>query len=421
METLYKYSKYNIVIDESETSVTIYNTYSSQHTELSKADYAELVNNQSIDLGDYPVYLAQQGFIVPVALDETEKIQKEINDIQQNGISTRLQFVIAPTTLCNYKCKYCYESNINTAHSMDIDTEKKVIDFIKKKHQETPTDKIVLNWHGGEPLLCMDTIIRISTAIKEYCSEHKIVIKNYMFTNGYLLNDKNIELLSSIGEFDLIIPIDGTGELYENIKGTPDGAYKVLIDNLCKCHDTFNITINFNISESNADSIIDVINELKLKRKLNVYIRPMKIETYCTRSKYTYISDAEFTEVHRIFWNYISRNNIENEPFILNKHRVPCVSVDRNHYVIGPQGELYRCEHGIGNNQFSIGNIDDMHTTGDDTWIKYKLPEKCLKCAIMPICLGGCISNRELDDINANCTERIQQVINLHKNVLMVK
>jgi len=56
---------------------------------------------------------------------------------------------------------------------------------------DVPEDFIRIDWYGGEPLLAIDTIDRIST----YLINKKINFTAGMVTNGYLLTPENVDVL----------------------------------------------------------------------------------------------------------------------------------------------------------------------------------------------------------------------------------
>ncbi len=75
METLYKYSQFNITAKETDDKLLLYNTYTSKGRWISRVDYDDIIDKDNIDLGDVSVRLAEDGFIVERDTDETAYAQ----------------------------------------------------------------------------------------------------------------------------------------------------------------------------------------------------------------------------------------------------------------------------------------------------------------------------------------------------------
>ena len=59
---------------------------------------------------------------------------------------------------------------------------------------------------------------------------------------------------------------------------------------------------------------------------------------------------------------------------------------------IGPDGNLYRCENALGNENCKIGDLEKgLYYNGEDiSYIDYEPLEKCKTCSLYPICGMGC-------------------------------
>lgn len=67
-----------------------------------------------------------------------------------------------------------------------------------------------------------------------------------------------------------------------------------------------------------------------------------------------------------------------------------------NGFVIGSEGEIYKCWSEVGNLHKSVGNIRYPEKMDSEKNSKYIIggscfeAEECKTCAILPICQGGC-------------------------------
>lgn len=130
----------------------------------------------------------------------------------ENGISKNISFVV--TQDCNLRCKYCYMTHKNTSGRMSLETAREAVDFFLA--QDYPQSSVVWDFVGGEPLLEIDLIDRISDYIKirTYETNHKWKDR-YMFnmsSNGILYETPAVQqyLTKNAGKVHVGITIDGT-------------------------------------------------------------------------------------------------------------------------------------------------------------------------------------------------------------------
>ncbi len=98
---------------------------------------------------------------------------------------------------CNLRCKYCYLAHKNNLRKMDFETAKRAVNYVLSAQNIYNQPSVVWNFIGGEPLLEIDLIDKISDYIKEqmYLTNHPWV-DNFMFsigTNGILYNEDKVQ------------------------------------------------------------------------------------------------------------------------------------------------------------------------------------------------------------------------------------
>ena len=110
-------------------------------------------------------------------------------------------FNIWVTEKCNLCCTYCYETSKRTL-SMSDETIGKTIAFIRKNFQIN--DYNMINFHGGEPLIAADIILRI---VSECNSMGRFCYS--LTTNGLLLNEDLAKKLID-SRIYISLSLDGT-------------------------------------------------------------------------------------------------------------------------------------------------------------------------------------------------------------------
>lgn len=169
-------------------------------------------------------------------METREIIMGSLGQSFNNGQAKDITFCV--TEECNLRCKYCYMTGKNSFHRMSLDVAKKAVDYFLS--QETDMDAVIWDFIGGEPLLEIDLIDKISDYIKEqmYIRNHPW-FNNYMFslgTNGLLYNDPRVQayLKKNATHISIGITIDGTKAKHDLNRVFPDGSgsYDAIIENV---------------------------------------------------------------------------------------------------------------------------------------------------------------------------------------------
>lgn len=305
-----------------------------------------------------------------------------------------LSLTIAPTTACNFSCPYCYEHGI-APKSMNNDVLKKTIDFIRERSSLT-NNNISITWYGGEPLLAIDSILLIYENLKD----SKInILDSSMITNGYYLNDSNIENLKRLDIKTIQITLDGANPSSHNRRRNNNniGSWEVIlknIDNLLTKNYNIDILIRCNLDKKNVNEYYTLQKYLNKRwnnhKNIHIYSAPLKDYETCSGSECSYMTDQE-AELFKI--NELIKD--DKLPYFKYNYR-GCTATQLNGFVIGPEGELYKCWNDMGRKEkvvdtvFSDGNLKQEvlfnylmnNTIFDD-------PE-CEQCKLFFVCNGGC-------------------------------
>jgi radical SAM protein with 4Fe4S-binding SPASM domain len=139
---------------------------------------------------------------------------------------------IAPSTLCNFKCRICnprYSSQI-TVEDLKHTTDPKQISYLKdllklanwdssyfeKSMEELNYDFEHLHFLGGEPLL-LPELARILEKVIESGNSKKMQLE--FNTNGSQFPDKIIKLFNQFQKVELLLSIDNIGPRFEVERG----------------------------------------------------------------------------------------------------------------------------------------------------------------------------------------------------------
>lgn len=106
--------------------------------------------------------------------------------------------VMSLTGRCNLACRYCYASAQDTG-TMDWETCRRAIDLAA-----APGESFVLQLSGGEPLLALPLIRKLTS----YVREREISARLQIQTNGTLLTEEAADFLAAT-KFGIGVSLDG--------------------------------------------------------------------------------------------------------------------------------------------------------------------------------------------------------------------
>jgi len=351
--------------------------------------------------------ILEMGFVVDEKRDETYEYLYARKCLSFDSQPKRLSYVIAPTMDCNYNCDYCFESNKSNIFC-NKETINNIISFIIDQiNNNEQIENLHITWFGGEPLMQFDTIAYISKEIICYCKERSIKYTANIITNGYLLNQTKINMLRNININDIQITVDGLAETYQLAKGCKANCFEKVMDNIKNLKNIIRTTIRINVSKRNLNEIKELISYIIEYINDSVKIHLAPLHAYNNEVYKIVLNNKDFQDFKKSIEDWMIENNYKKNIMISlpSIHLTVCDAMRGASFVIDPEGFLYKCNHHIGHKEKSVGNIATGYINNQIAYdfVNNALPKKCLKCDILPICAGGCISNRLENGINVDC------------------
>jgi len=431
----YYWSKYNSIFRDDKYGYFLYNSLSNKFFELNEDNYNILLSLQKekkisqnkLSVINKSVFDILLKTLILVG-ENVEKLELLKKQHQRNKISydtSNLTLTICPTLGCNFTCSYCFENSQNDFNKMDNNVLGQILKFVKKFEK---AKDLSITWYGGEPTLAFEVIKTLTNKIKLLDINFK---EASIITNGYLLNKKKISSLNDLNINSVQVTIDGKKEIHDSrrflLSGKP--TYEKIIKNI---QDLMNspyegsCDIRVNIDNSNYSEYVELRHKLlKIFQNKKVFVYAGRVETFNdnTCGLNCNLSSNEWTD----FTINLFRNNSEAP----SEHIYPngnlenvCSANSINSFVIGPNGELYKCWEDVGKNEYIVGNIfEDNHITNPELISMYDigtnpyLDNECIDCSILPICGGGCV-NRRLRDKFFN--EKGMNYCSLYKDNLVM-
>lgn len=409
-----KLSNYNYWYKSQNDDYFIWNTISGSIIKIDPNEYELLSSHQFGKMEDNIVEnLKNNGVLISDEIDELRILEF---DSLYFSFNNPIHIRILTTTACNAKCPYCYEKDLPSI-TMTKSTADQVVTFIKERILNTQglsTDKIHIEWFGGEPLVNHSII----SYICDKMSQNNLSFESTMASNAILFSERVVQEAKERWNLQRVqITLDGIFEDYNNAKGVLPGTFELVINNikLLLANDIWvSIRINYFGQDNTVISLIHYISHefLQQKERISIYIYPLF--NACEEIPASIMENVIM--LNRII---ISEGLMNKEEIYYRRYRnTRCFATNLHGFTVAPDGLLYNCTHAM-NKQESIGSIwkYSNYNTNKLLFLHTSFSEKCKSCFLLPICKGGCKA-AELGKANMNQCIIYKSVIDLVLNEL---
>ena len=395
-----KPSRYNHFIPFSSGQSIAYNALSNALALIDnqKLDsFYQFVEN-GIDIEDDKLRedLLRGTFLLEDDIDEMAVVR--FNMLRGRYATNVLTLTIAPTSDCNFRCIYCYQKEVSGCDYMTESIEDAIVQLLES--QKSRLQAFSVTWYGGEPLLALPNIQRLSERFIAICDEKDILYSANMITNGYLLTKEALDILKSVRVDFIQITLDGSPEQHNKKRPFKDGSgtFWTILNNLRYGYDMLpRVSLRINLDRDNpsaGSAVKNYLTEYALLDKVTPYFGCIRNDNDCYDDDRC-INVCDFAEIEYDF-------ALETEPSE-SSHAVlypvgksSFCGADRVcSFVISANGLLYKCWSDMGNPIKSVGNILEPFSDLNSVYLAYLLFDPtiispCKECSILPICMGGC-------------------------------
>jgi len=353
----------------------------------------QLTNEQSGRLKDL---FMEKGFLIDETIDEIALIK---HACRNNRLNTRsLSLTIAPTLECNFRCTYCYQPE-NNLQVMTEETEQVLLRFAAEKLARGGSMHVT--WFGGEPLLRLDIIERLTQGLVQACESAGAGYSASIITNGFLLSPERADKLVKMKIKGAQGTLDGPPGIHDERRVTKGGGatFTRILDNLEQVHQQLRISLRMNVDSTNQDKIdemLDILVKRNLHRSLGFYIGQVKPYTdICSDVSGSCLSDDQFSITGLKTLLAMTRQGFTstfNNPQSRDNY---CIADKEKGFVIAPTGAIFKCWNDIGNPAAAVGHLSGASSKGMEqnriSWGKRDpFDLECGDCRLLPICMGGC-------------------------------
>lgn len=337
--------------------------------------------------------------------------------------ASQFELVLNVAQTCNLACSYCFSNN-KLGTLMDFSTAKKAIDDIV----DTLAPDIIfrLSFFGGEATLNFPLIEDVVSYHKGICEKHNIVSDYFIITNGYSLNERQIEFFGRYN-FEVQISVDGKKNIHDKYRRTHNnqGTFDRVWKNIARLEKNVGVRLSTSSvisKDNNASEVYDLMSELNLfNMKLDmVYdFHDFGEPSFdSARSEFTIKYNAELEDVAKKYVDCVvnfrkpAEYNLRQSILLLwgKKKKSRYCPAGSSRLGLAADGKYYPCGAASSLQEFQIGEVKNgvnkNKSSKFDLILDVSKKEPCKSCWAHPLCLGGCpLTLRHLPDRN-HCDTR---------------
>jgi len=335
---------------------------------------------------------------------------------------------ILPTEQCNFRCVYCYEKFRDVY--MNTHIQDSIIQYV---HNNITKFKVIrVEWFGGEPLLALDVVVRLSNAIIKICRENGVLYHAVMTTNAYSMDLDVFKVLKKCRILSYQITVDGLKETHDTQRPLRNGGgtFDRIMENLQAISkhiktQALDVTLRVNVSRKLAESMNPFLDYLKNALlddpRFTISLTPVGSYGQDEGQMPTDIccNDEDITNAIR-YCKDIGVSIAENTAN-LNVGGQVCYACKNNSWVIGADGKIYKCTVILYNNENVVGQVGDdgefiIYEDKLGKWVQSGIQHglDCTSCSIRPICLEGVCYKRIVLNEGFACENMLTDV---HKSI----
>jgi len=428
-----KWSRYNRLFRSQRNGWLLYNSASNSLFQLEDA-LAEKVKEiaddpEGFDFTPMPqVYfqLRGGGFLVEDGQDDALYNILKMKRLTQRYANRTLLLTVAVTRSCNFDCSYCFEGN-RSGRPMTEEVEDKVLAFIGK---HKGMEALGITWYGGEPLLAFDRIQSFDKKLKAMGTPYQA----HLITNGYLLTEGVIEKLNDLQIKSIQITLDGSQPTHDSrryLKGGQRGTFQTILsnlDHLMASDYQGTVLIRVNVDSRNEDEFMEVYRLIQRRypeqSDQTIYVYPGFVQGDEHPDVSCFFDSGEKA---RFVAKMARQYGVDVLSLFPKRAAGGCTLTSRNAYVVGPEGELYKCWNDVGIPEAVVGHVDraagwNMGLIAEGmVACSYLDSPECKECYYFPVCDGGCHKERMKnlhDDLNRDCCsyfkDHLEELLELH-------
>lgn len=398
-----KPSRYNIFVPLLDGRRLAYNALSGAFGVLEIGDwglYEEIERGSRVEIHAAEELLSA-GFVLHDDIDEIREL-RSIYDGYRFDVS-RLLLTVAPTMACNFGCDYCFQGADKPSQSMSVAVQDEIVSFVDRASEKVRGVHVA--WYGGEPLMRKDIVDSLSQRLIARCEERGCGYDAMVVTNGYLLSEAALDMLSLRRVGTVQVTLDGPERQHDKRRGLLSGSatFQKIVENLSRAVErgTMAFSVRVNVDRRNTDGILELLDELAARgfggrSNFSVYFAPVEaITAGCHAVEEHSMVKTEYARKETALYREAFARQLSSLPYP-PRFKGVCGAVRPNGFVVLPTGLVHKCWDTVSIPDKAIGNIIDIGIANDSVeaqkWSRWTPFDNafCASCKLLPSCAGSC-------------------------------
>jgi uncharacterized protein len=303
---------------------------------------------------------------------------------------------ICPTVNCNYRCVYCYQKHVGKL--MPDTVQDLLLAFIDR--QDPPVERLFVTWFGGEPLLGLPVIERLTAQLRARLPGDRYAAS--MVSNGWLLTADTSARVADLGVGRIQITLDGPRDVHNTRRPLAGGqpTFDRILTNLRDADPRLRFSVRVNTDVRNVDQvsqIFDELDEAQLRGRVSLYFAPvMPYTEVCADTAGHCIVGQDWSQANAQL-RLMALERGYGGPALPGAIGSVCIADNPRGWVVTPDGLFYKCWNDVTSPDRAVFDlVTDAQTTAMKAeldkwknWSPFKLAD-CQECKSLPQCQSGC-------------------------------
>lgn len=425
-------SRYNVAVAGNAGETLLFNTATGAFAALdtlAAAEYEQLADTQNgaapapERAGGLQRQLEEAGFFT------NSSPQEELAAVRRGFCAQRddwseLTLALAPTYACNYRCPYCYETDVRCIPGkMDTRVMDGVMRFIQARHQQHAFTALSVQWYGGDPSLALDVVEELSRLMIEWCAQHGVRYQAMMLSNCARINQTAVVVLQRSKVTGMLLTIDGFEQMHNQRRIAADGSNsyrRVLNAARLFVERGMQVSAIMNIDRVNRPEFEPLRNHLR--QELGVELTMGRLGDFAhsfgsrgfKEPEFCLYSPLEYAQLCADEFEAREHSAAELQTLLAPALRF-CNGQRDPYFVIDCRGDIYDCDGYIGRPEHRVASILDAEETIDGSsgahpccsqlhFVSHDpfASAECSACHLLPMCMGNCKWVRETDQMQCH-------------------